>query len=86
MKLIVDNVKQAWKLHSVKLASVTAILATILAANQSIALGLIYFLPDGPLRLVVAVIIGVVVFVIPVATRLVQQPKLSEKTDEPPCE
>lgn len=78
MKLI-ENARQAWKMWSVKLAAVTALLATILAGNQSIALGLIYFLPDGPLRILVAVIIGVVVFVVPVVARLVSQPKLTEK-------
>ena len=79
MKLI-DEARQAWKLWSVKLAAVTAILAAILASNQSIALGLIYFLPDGPLRVVAAVGIGLVVFVIPTITRLAKQPK--KKPDE----
>ena len=76
---LIENARQAWKMWSVKLAAVTALLATILAGNQSIALGLIYFLPDGPLRILVAVIIGVVVFVVPVVARLVSQPKLTEK-------
>lgn len=78
---LIENARQAWKMWSVKLAAVTALLATILAGNQSIALGLIYFLPDGPLRILVAVIIGVVVFVVPVVARLVSQPKLTEKPD-----
>lgn len=77
MKLI-ENARQAWKMWSVKLAAVTALLATILAGNQSIALGLIYFLPDGPLRILVAIAIGVIVFVVPVLTRLISQPKLKD--------
>ena len=78
---LIKNFRQAWKLWSVRLAAVTAILATIIAANQSIALGLIYFLPpEGPLRTIVAVVIGIVVFVIPTVTRLMKQKKL-ESTD-----
>jgi hypothetical protein len=81
MKLI-EEARQAWKMWSVKLAAVTGLMAALVASNQTIALGLIYFLPEGPLRLVVAGAIGLVVFVIPTALRLLQQPKLS-KTDEP---
>lgn len=81
MKLI-EEARQAWKMWSVKLAAVTGLLAALLASNQTIALGLIYFLPDGPARLAVAGLIGVVVFVIPTLARIIQQPKLRQ-TDEP---
>lgn len=79
------NLRAAWKLWSVKLAAVVAILAGLLAGNQSIALGLIYFLPDGPWRVVIAIAVSVIVFVIPTITRMWQQPKLRD-TDEPPCD
>lgn len=82
---LIDDARQAWKMWSVKLAAVTGIITTIMASNQTIALGLIHFLPDGPLRIVVAALIGLVVFVIPTALRLIQQPKLS-KCDEPASE
>lgn len=78
------NLRSAWKLWSVKLAAVVAILAGLLAGNQSIALGLIYFLPDGPWRVVIAIAVSVIVFVIPTITRMIQQPKL--RNDEPPCD
>lgn len=74
MKLI-EEARQAWKLWSVKLAALTAILAAIVASNQTIALGLIYFLPEGPWRVVAGIGIGLVVFVIPTVVRLVKQEK-----------
>lgn len=74
MKLI-EEARQAWKLWSVKLAALTAILAAIVASNQTIALGLVYFLPEGPWRVVAGVGIGLVVFVIPTVVRLVKQGK-----------
>jgi len=77
---LIEEARQAWKLWSVKLAALTAILAAIVASNQTIALGLIYFLPDGPWRVVAGIGIGLVVFVIPTITRLMKQSKL-EKPD-----
>jgi len=74
MKLI-EEARQAWKLWSVKLAAITAILAAIVASNQTIALGLVYFLPEGPWRVVAGIGIGLVVFVIPTVVRLVKQGK-----------
>lgn len=74
MKLI-EEARQAWKLWSVKLAALTAILAAIVASNQTIALGLVYFLPEGPWRVVAGIGIGMVVFVIPTVVRLVKQEK-----------
>jgi hypothetical protein len=78
MRIVVDSIKEAWKLGSIKLAAVAGVLAAIMASNQTIALGLVYFLPDGPLRVLVAVLIGVVVFVIPTATRLLGKEKKDE--------
>lgn len=77
MKLVTD-LRSMWKLWSVRLAAITGILAAILASNQSIALGLVYFLPNGPLRIVAAFGIGVIVFVIPTITRLMRQKKLEK--------
>lgn len=67
------KLREAWKLWSVKLAAVAGILAAVIASNQSIALGLVYFLPEGPWRIVTAIGIGVVVFVIPTITRMMKQ-------------
>lgn len=70
---ILEEIRQAWKLGSVKLAALAGVLATILASNQSIALGLVYFLPVGPLRIVAAVAIGLVVFVIPTLRTMIER-------------
>lgn len=70
---LIDEIRSAWKLGSVKLAALAGVLATILASNQSIALGLIYFLPVGPLRIVAAVAIGLVVFVIPTIKTMIER-------------
>jgi len=72
---LIKELRAAWKLWSVKLAALTAILAAIVASNQTIALGLVYFLPEGPWRVVAGVGIGLVVFVIPTVVRLVKQGK-----------
>lgn len=77
MKLL-NEARNAWKLWSVKLAALAGVLATILAANQSLALGLIYFLPVGPLRIVVAVGIGLVVFVIPTLRTMIERKNEAE--------
>ena len=75
---ILDEIRQAWKLGSVKLAALAGVLATILASNQSIALGLVYFLPVGPLRIVAAVAIGLVVFVIPTLRTMIERKNEAE--------
>ena len=79
MKLI-EEVRQAWKMWSIRIAAIAGILAGVIASNQSIALGLVYFLPEGVWRIVAGAGIGLVVFVIPTLARLVKQQKL-EKTD-----
>jgi len=79
MKLI-EEARQAWKMWSIRIAAIAAILAGVIASNQSIALGLVYFLPEGPWRIVAGIGIGLVVFVIPTVARLVKQEKL-EKPD-----
>lgn len=72
---MISEFRKAWKLWSVKLAAITGILAAVIAGNQSIALGLVYFLPEGPWRIVTAIGIGIVVFVIPTITRMAKQGK-----------
>lgn len=79
MKLI-EEVRHAWKMWSIRIAAIAGILAGVIASNQSIALGLVYFLPEGKWRIVAGAGIGLVVFVIPTLARLMKQQKL-EKTD-----
>jgi hypothetical protein len=77
---IIEEARQAWKLWSIRIAAIAGIVAGIIASNQSIALGLVYFLPEGIWRIVAGAGIGLVVFVIPTLARLMKQQKL-EKTD-----
>jgi hypothetical protein len=51
MKFI-EEVRQAWKMWSIRIAAIAGILAGVIASNQSIALGLVYFLPEGTWRIV----------------------------------
>lgn len=80
---LVDNwvidLKRAW---SVRLAAMFAVVAGVLTASPVIAIGLIDFLPRGTLRIVIAVFVAVVVFVIPVLTKWWPQPKMAEAKAE----
>lgn len=72
MKLtLIEGWRRAWRLASVQLAAVVAVLAGIITANPALALGLIGFLPSGPLRVLVAIGVSIVVFVVPVLSRIV---------------
>lgn len=80
VNLIPDWTK-VFKTAGVKLAAIAAILATILASNQSLAIGLVMFLPVGPMRYLVAGLIGIIVFVIPTLTQILKRKK-PEGSDE----
>jgi len=82
MKLI-DEARQAWRMASVQLAAAAAILAGVLTANPHLALGLIAFIPPGPLRYLLAAGVGLVVFALPTIARLWHQPKVKGKSDGP---
>lgn len=74
MKLtLIEGWRHAWRLASVRLAALVAILAGIITANPSLALGLIAFLPGGFWRVVVAIGVSIVVFVIPTLTRVLKK-------------
>lgn len=62
-----------WKLASVWLAGLAGVLSTVIVANQGLALGLLAYLPGGFARTMVAVAIGMVVFIVPTITRLWKQ-------------
>lgn len=70
-----------WQLWSIRLAAVAGLLTTAITGNQTLALGLIYFLPDGVWRWVAAAGCGLLVFGIPALARLLAQSKLQEKRD-----
>jgi hypothetical protein len=63
----------------VRLAALAGAAAAVLAANPSLLLGLIGFLPSGPWRTVASVGVGLIVFAIPTLIRLIPQPKVAEK-------
>lgn len=80
MNLFIDGARQWWRMWSVRLAAVTGIVAATLTAHPAILLGLIGFLPRGPMQYVIAAIVGLLVFGVPTLTRVLSQPKL-EKPD-----
>ena len=84
---IIKEARQAWKLSSVRLAAFVSVMAGIITANQSLALGLIYFLPDGRLRIVAAVGVTIIMFVVPVffrLTRLTKNKNIARGNDDDP--
>lgn len=79
MKLI-DEARQWWRLWSVRVTGVMTYLAGILCQNTPMVLGLIGFIPAGPLRTAAAGAVGFIVFGLPIiAARLAQQPGLEGK-------
>lgn len=70
---LIDDWKNSWRWLSVQVAALAAIVAGVLTAHPAILLGLIGFIPRGPLQYVAAGAVGLVVFAIPVAARLWKQ-------------
>lgn len=78
MKFLIDECGGWWKLWSVRLAAVAGIVAAYLAANPNDTEKLLGLLPDGPLRTLAAVGVGLFVFVTATGSRLVKQPTKDE--------
>lgn len=78
MKLIENWWECTLKSWSIRLAAAVAILAGIMTANYGLLLGLIAFIPSGPLKYLLAFGVALVVFIIPWLARVLQQPKLSK--------
>lgn len=72
-RLVVDHWREAARLRSVQLAAFVGLLSTVVVANQGLALSLIGYLPTGWPRIIVALLIGFLAFVVPTLTRLWQQ-------------
>jgi hypothetical protein len=66
-----------YKLWSVRLAGAVGTLAAMVLGNKDLALSLINYLPEGAPRIIIAVILGCVIFIIPTLTVLLKQDKLS---------
>ena len=75
MKYLIDNAGSWWKLWSVRLAALAGVVAAYLAANPDQTQALLDVLPDGPLRVLASIGIGVFVFGLATGTRLVKQPE-----------
>ncbi|MXO72859.1 hypothetical protein [Alteraurantiacibacter buctensis] len=71
MKFI-EEARNWWKFASVRLAAIPAILSALLIANPSMAIGLIAFIPAGPVRYLVAGLVAVVAFAVPTLVRVIQ--------------
>lgn len=75
MKYLIDNAGQWWRMWSVRLAALAGVVAAYLAANPDQTQSLLDVLPDGPLRVLASIGIGVFVFGLATGTRLVKQPE-----------
>lgn len=80
MKFI-ENCRKWWKMWSVQAAVVFATVSAAVVANPSLLLGLIDRLPE-PWRTVAVPVAWIVCFAVPVALRLLEQPKLKEGEDD----
>ncbi len=74
MKYLIDNAGSWSRLWSVRLAAFAGVVAAYLAANPDQTQALLDALPDGPLRTLASIGIGVFVFGLATGTRLVKQP------------
>jgi hypothetical protein len=68
----IDEARNWWRFASVRLAMIPAVLSALLIANPSMALGLIAFIPAGPVRYLVAAGVAVVAFAVPTLARVIQ--------------
>jgi len=71
----VEEAKIWWRLGSVQLAAVTAVIAAYLAANPDKTEALLSLLPDGPWRVLASIGIGAFVFTAAAGSRLVTKGK-----------
>ncbi|HWK40792.1 MAG TPA: hypothetical protein VNR60_02580 [Croceibacterium sp.] len=76
--LLIDEARQWWRLWSVRLAALAGVIAAYLAASPSEAERLLELLPDGPLRTLASVGIGLLVFGLATGARLAKQSERRE--------
>lgn len=77
-----EELRHVWRLWSVRLAAAAGVLAGAIAADPTVLPGLLAHLPEGRLRNVAAVAVGLIVFLAPVVARLWPQNDLPKK-DKP---
>jgi hypothetical protein len=73
---MVNNCRLWWRRWSVWLAAVSGAITSVIVANQGLLISLLAYLPTGFFRLLIAVSIGFVVFVVPTITVLLKQKNL----------
>ncbi len=76
---LIDEAGKFYKLGSVQLAAVAGVLAAYFAANPNEAEKLLNLLPEGPLRIVASILIGLFVFSAATTSRLVSLKKKDEE-------
>ena len=75
MKYLIDNAADWWRMWSVRVAALAGVVAAYLAANPDQTQALLDVLPDGPLRVLASIAIGVFVFGLATGARLAKQGK-----------
>jgi hypothetical protein len=75
MKLsLVENWRSSWRWASIRLAAIAGVLATtLISAWPAVSWAIDSYLPEGPARMAVAGVIGLVTFVIPTIARLMKR-------------
>lgn len=76
MKYLIDGAENWWRLWSVRLAALAGVVAAYLAANPEQTQELLALLPNGPMRVVASIGIGLFVFATSTGVRLASQKKL----------
>lgn len=76
MKYLISGAGNWWRLWSVRLAALAGVVAAYLAANPEQTQELLALLPDGPMRVVASIGIGLFVFATSTGVRLASQKKL----------
>lgn len=75
MKYLIDNAAGCWRFWSVRLAAIAGIAAAYLAANPEQTEDLLALLPDGPLRTLASIAVGLLVFGLATGARIARQPE-----------
>lgn len=76
MKYLIEGAENWWRLWSVRLAALAGVVTAYLAANPEQSQELLALLPDGPLRVVASIAIGLFVFATTTGVRLASQKNL----------
>lgn len=77
-----EELKEWWRLYSVKLAAFVSAMSAVLTAQPELLIGLIGVIPVEPLpRLIMAVAVGIIVFLFPFLARVWPQDESGGASD-----